>query len=136
MINSFKLVLKSQQKRSRLTQETSGFTLIELLIGMVLATLVITPLMTFMLNIMNSENKEESKATSEHEIQSSLDFIAQDLKQAVYIYDATGIAAIKAQLPSPSATNRVPVLVFGGDPTYVSLVTLLYLTILQLRCDA
>lgn len=117
MISSLKLLLKSQRKRSRLTQTTSGFTLIELLIGMVMATLVITPLMTFMLNIMNSDRNEQAKANSNQEIQSALDFIAEDLKQAVYIYDSSGLnnnsttdpttSGIKDQIPPGTA----------GDPT-------------------
>lgn len=130
MVNLSKFILKSQRKRFKAIKPTTGFTLIELLIGMVLATLVVTPLMAFMLNIMDSESKEEAKATSEQEIQAALDFIAQDLKQAVYIYDDDGLknnysstypgtSGIKNQIPpvasAPncvSTTTCVPVLVF------------------------
>jgi len=38
-----------------------------------------------MLNIMDSERKEQAKTTSEQELQSALDYIAGDLEQAVYI---------------------------------------------------
>ncbi|MFB2772962.1 hormogonium polysaccharide secretion pseudopilin HpsC [Pelatocladus sp. BLCC-F211] len=86
-----KLILITQLKRSGINNQTNGFTLIELLVAMVLAVLVITPLMTFMINIMDGDRKEQAKATTEQEIQAALDYIARDLQQAVYIYDADGV---------------------------------------------
>lgn len=125
MRKSLKLLLQ-QPHRSR---KTSGFTLTELLVGMVMASLVITPLFSFALNIMDSDRKEQAKATTEQEIESALDYIAQDLEQAIYIYDASGLdnnsstdasSGIKNQIPPVSATGGcgtttptcVPVLVF------------------------
>ena len=96
----------------KLTRTNGGFTLIELLVGMVLAAFVITPLMGFMINIMDTDRKEQAKATSEQELQVSLDYIAQDLQQAVYIYDGEGVAAIQEQLPHYNDVTKVPVLVF------------------------
>jgi prepilin-type N-terminal cleavage/methylation domain-containing protein len=110
-MNPIQFLLGIQIKRSKFLQQ-GGFTLIELLVAMILAVLVITPLLGFMVNILNTDRQEQAKSNSEQEIQTALDYIARDLQQAVYIYDATGIDAIKAQLPSPTATDRVPVLVF------------------------
>ncbi|MBD2358167.1 prepilin-type N-terminal cleavage/methylation domain-containing protein [Tolypothrix sp. FACHB-123] len=110
-MNPIQFLLGIQIKRSKLLSQ-SGFTLLELLVAMILAVLVITPLLGFMVNILNTDRQEQAKANSEQEIQTALDYIARDLQQAVYIYDATGIDAIKNQLPSPTATDRVPVLVF------------------------
>lgn len=113
MMRTLKFLLGNQLKRSRVVQPDYGFTLIELLVAMVLAFLVITPLLGFMLNIMDTDRREQAKANSEQEIQSALDYISRDLQQAVYIYDATGIEAIKNQLPpDPTGVDRVPVLVF------------------------
>lgn len=114
-------------------QANSGFTLIELLVAMIIATLVITPLLGFMVNILNSDRIEQAKATSEAEIQTAIDYIAQDLEQAVYIYNVNGVEkvstddprGIKNQIP-PSATatgcgtstpNCFPVLVFWKRET-------------------
>lgn len=96
----------------KVTRTSGGFTLIELLVAMVLAALVITPLMGFMINIIDTDRKEQAKATSEQELQVSLDYIAQDLQQAVYIYDGEGVAAIQEQLPHYNDATKVPVLVF------------------------
>lgn len=131
MIGTLKLILHTQLKR-QLNKKNSGFTLIELLVGLILAGLVITPVMSFMINILDTSRREEAKAASEQEVQSALDYIAQDLRQAVYIYNATGldnssrtypgISGIKDQIPPeasvPGCVNNppndicVPVLVF------------------------
>ncbi|PSB34641.1 hypothetical protein C7B70_03405 [Chlorogloea sp. CCALA 695] len=131
MAPMLKLLTKLLKKAPK--QTNSGFTLIELLVAMVIATLVITPLLGFMVNILNSDRIEQAKATSEAEIQTAIDYIAQDLEQAVYIYNASGIEnastatppGIKNQIP-PSATatgcgtstpNCFPVLVFWKRET-------------------
>ena len=125
-MRSNRLLLNRYFKCFKLTRKASGFTLIELMIAMLLAFLVITPLMTFMLNIMNTDRKEQAKATSEQEIQSALEYIAQDLEQAVYIYDADALnnnnpSGIKNQIPplatapgcqNTTSTSCIPVLVF------------------------
>lgn len=41
--------------------------------------------------MMDTDRKEEAKATTETEIQAALNYIADDLQQAVYIYDATAL---------------------------------------------
>lgn len=102
--------LELKSKNSKLRNKNCGFTLIELLAAMILATLIITPLLGFMINILDTDRKEQAKINSEQEIQTALDYIAQDLQQAIYIYDAQGVKAIKNELPSK--TDRVPVLVF------------------------
>ncbi|MCC5642108.1 hormogonium polysaccharide secretion pseudopilin HpsC [Nostoc sp. CHAB 5824] len=130
MINSLKFILSTQLKRSGINKTTSGFTLIELLVAMVMAVLIITPLMTFMISILDGDRKEQAKATSEQEIQAALDYIARDLEQAVYIYDADGVtrntntttissSGIKDQIPPLKSANSCsdenickPILVF------------------------
>ncbi|AFZ31393.1 hypothetical protein Glo7428_2898 [Gloeocapsa sp. PCC 7428] len=121
--------LKFLLQQSHQSRKTSGFTLTELLVGMLMASLVITPLFSFALNIMENDRKEQAKATTEQEIESALDYIAQDLEQAIYIYDADGLdnnsstsssSGIKNQIPPVSTTRGcgsttptcVPVLVF------------------------
>lgn len=101
--------LKQGRKSLKLSQLTNGFTLIELLVAMILATLVITPLLGFMLNIMNSDRQEQAKATSATEIQAALDYIAQDLAQAIYIYDADALTRDLTSLPNTSGIrNQIP----------------------------
>ncbi|MGB3757699.1 MAG: hormogonium polysaccharide secretion pseudopilin HpsC [Rivularia sp. (in: cyanobacteria)] len=114
MKNKLHFLLKYHinNKPSNIVTKNSGFTLIELLVAMILAVLVITPLLGFMINILDTDRKEQAKVNSEQEIQTAVDYIAQDLKQAIYIYDAKGIDAIKSKLPYANDAQKVPVLVF------------------------
>ncbi|MEJ1930279.1 hormogonium polysaccharide secretion pseudopilin HpsC [Nostoc sp. NIES-2111] len=140
-MRALKFLLQSQLKRSKVIEPVGGFSLIELLAAMILAVLVITPLMGFMISIMNTDRQEQAKVNSEQEIQAALDYITRDLQQAIYIYDSAGIDAIRNELPNPTSTDRVPVLVFwkrelinqvitvgsGQDDTYVYSLVAYYL---------
>jgi hypothetical protein len=73
-----------------------------------------------MISIMNTDEKEQAKTTSEQELQTAIDFITRDLQQAVYIYDFQGVtnnyntiaanSGIKDSLPT--VAGGVPILVF------------------------
>ena len=109
MISLLKFILSIQLKRSKTNKTISGFTLIELLVAMVLAVLIITPLMAFMINILDGDRKEQAKATSEQEIQAALDYIARDLQQAVYIYDADGVTRnTNTTVSSSGIADQIP----------------------------
>jgi type II secretory pathway pseudopilin PulG len=105
-----KLFLTYQLKDSKPRQKNGGFTLIELLVGLILAFLIITPLLGFMINVMQSDRQEQAKATSEQEIQAALNYIARDLDQAIHVYDGFGLREIRPDLPQ--YPNSEPVLVF------------------------
>jgi type II secretory pathway pseudopilin PulG len=107
---TLKFLLLTQLKRSKQAEKASGFTLLELLVALILAFLIITPLLGFVINIMNTDRQQQAKATSEQELQAAADYITRDLQQAVHIYDADGLKGIKSQLPS--GADQVPVLVF------------------------
>ena len=109
-----RLLLKSQhqQSRSALNQTEKGMTLIELLIGTVMAFLIITPMLAFVVDMLNTDRREQVKSNTEQDLQAAVDFIAQDLSQAIYIYDNEGIKAITTPNQLPVATNGTPILVF------------------------
>ena len=141
MIKMLKLILVNQIKVSRFIHKSGGFTLIELLVALVIAFLIIAPLFNFMISIITAERDEQAKANSELEIQTALNYISRDLQQAVYIYDAAGINAIKAQMPYQSDNTKTPILVFwkrelvsgvvptasGNDDTFVYSLVVYYL---------
>ena len=108
-----RLLLKTQHQRNRSEpdQTDKGMTLVELLVGAILAFLIITPMLGFVVDMLNTDRREQVKSNTEQDIQAAVDFIAQDLSQAIYIYDSKGIDAIKAQLPAHDIT-KIPILVF------------------------
>ncbi len=107
------LLLKTRRRpRRHPPKPTAGYTMIELLVGMVIAALIITPMLGFVVNILNSDVKEQAKTNSEQELQAAIDYIAQDMSQAIYIYDEAGRDAIADDLPHSSDANKNPILVF------------------------
>src|SRR4028119_2247782 len=122
-----RLLLKTHQQRNRSgpAQTDKGMTLVELLVGAIMAFLIITPMIGFVVDMLNTDRREQVKSNTEQDVQAALDFIAQDLSQAIYIYDnnpaptssanttATGIPALVAGnfIPPPDQ-NQTPILVF------------------------
>jgi type II secretory pathway pseudopilin PulG len=125
-----KFIIKSLLKPLRGQKKASGFTLLELLIGLALTFVIITPIMTLAISFMNNDRQEQAKNASQQDIQAALDYIAQDLQQAVYVYDAAALSkahddddpaksGIKNQIPPVSGAvncqdeaNCTPVLAF------------------------
>ncbi|CDM95411.1 prepilin-type cleavage/methylation-like [Limnospira indica PCC 8005] len=73
--------------------------MIELLISAVVASMIITPILFFVVDVLRTDTREEITARSEQELQAAADFIRRDLSQAIYIYDGEGVNAIRSQLP-------------------------------------
>ncbi len=122
-----RLLLKSQHQRNPSGPDPTdkGMTLVELLVGAIMAFLIITPMIGFVVDMLNSDRREQVKSNTEQDVQAALDFIAQDLSQAIYIYDnnpatistatttATGIPALLAgSFIPPSNQTQTPILVF------------------------
>lgn len=89
--------LKGKSKTTR--GNDLGFTMVELLISAVVASMIITPILFFVVDVLRTDTQEEIKARSEQELQAAADFIRRDLSRAIYIYDGEGVNAIRGQLP-------------------------------------
>jgi type II secretory pathway pseudopilin PulG len=120
MTSILRLLLKinHQQKSSPQAQTEQGMTLIELLIGMIMAFLIITPMLAFVVDMLNTDRREQIKANTEQDIQAAVDFIAQDLSQAIYIYDNRALYGPSGPNEQqvinwlPQNLDRTPILVF------------------------
>jgi len=67
----------------------------------------------FVVDMLNTDRREQVKSNTEQDLQAAVDFIAQDLSQAIYIYDNDGVNAIKSSLlPPTSDPAGTPILVF------------------------
>ena len=121
MKSLLRLLLKTHYQKNNFqqAQKEQGMTLVELLIGSIMAFLIITPMLAFVVDMLNTDRREQLKANTEQDIQAALDFIAQDLSQAIYIYDNNtinnpapdGTPGIRTQLPNPPG-DETPILVF------------------------
>jgi hypothetical protein len=81
-----------------------------------MAFLIITPMIGFVVDMLNTDRREQVKSNTEQDIQAAVDFIAQDLSQAIYIYDnntADGVPNLLTKKFIPSeAKDGTPILVF------------------------
>jgi hypothetical protein len=113
MFSLLQFLVKSRFKDNPIKKPPSirGYTMIELLVGMVMAFLIITPLMGFVLNLLDDDRKEGVRATTDQELQSAMDYIQEDLRQAFYVYDRTGVQDINDDT-GIKQTDRTPILVF------------------------
>lgn len=109
-----RLLLKSQHQgnRSGPAHTENGMTLVELLVGSIMAFLIITPMLGFVVDMLNTDRREQVKSNTEQDLQAAVDFIAQDLSQAIYIYDGKTLNQIRDQLPKYGDKTRAPILVF------------------------
>ena len=113
MFSLLQFLVKSRFKNNPIKKPPSirGYTMIELLVGMIMAFLIITPLMGFVLNLLDDDRKEGVRATTDQELQSAMDYIQEDLRQAFYVYNRTGVQAINKDTGIKQA-DRTPILVF------------------------
>jgi type II secretory pathway pseudopilin PulG len=126
---ALKLFLKCQpRQQSKVSQTTDGFTMIELLIGTIMAFLIITPLLGFVVSVLNDDTREQAKSATDFEQQAAISFISEDLGQAYYIYsrdkeitledgstqEIDEITQIKGVLPR---AGEDPILVFWKQQT-------------------
>jgi len=87
--------------------------MVELLVATIMSFLIITPILAFAVNILESDVREQAKASTELELQSAMDYIQQDISQAYYIYDGAGVKEVQDQLYyKDDLVNKIPVLVF------------------------
>ncbi|OIP72690.1 MAG: hypothetical protein AUK48_10965 [Oscillatoriales cyanobacterium CG2_30_44_21] len=104
-----------------------GFTLIELLVASLIASLLVSVLLGFLFGVTDSDRRETAKSNAQEDLQSTINFISNDLQEAIYIYGSDALASINDQLPhrqastavcNPTTNNCTPVLVFWKRYNY------------------
>lgn len=103
-------LIKYKRKR-----KSYGFTLLELLISMIIASIVTSGLLYLVNELVSIDRREEKLANVQRDMQRAIDYIADDLQEAVYVYsDPTVIITGADRLAStdPNFPDGVPVLAF------------------------
>ncbi len=94
---------------SSVRKPKTGFTLVELLVAMVMAGIMVSVLLSIVINLLQTDQREASRNQTQGEMQSAMDYITSDLREAVYVYnDAT---KIKDYIPEFNSSYK-PVLAF------------------------
>jgi prepilin-type N-terminal cleavage/methylation domain-containing protein len=64
----------------------TGFTLIELLIVVAIASIIVSTLLSLVVELTATEQRESSRTETQREMQMALDYVASDVKEAVFVY--------------------------------------------------
>ncbi|MDR9402238.1 MAG: prepilin-type N-terminal cleavage/methylation domain-containing protein [Halothece sp. Uz-M2-17] len=93
------------------SQPSQGFTLTELLVAVFAGGIIISTLLAQTVDFLKIDLKDSAQANTQQEMRNALNFIARDLREAVYVYDGTELAALESHLPD-FGSNRKPIIAF------------------------
>ncbi|UBF24497.1 prepilin-type N-terminal cleavage/methylation domain-containing protein [Kovacikia minuta CCNUW1] len=90
----------------------AGFTLIELLVSMVIGTIITVALLSLVVDLNNTNQKDTSRSETQRDMQLAMNYITQDLREAVYVYDGeclqgSGTATTFGTF-CPGVVNHIP----------------------------
>jgi prepilin-type N-terminal cleavage/methylation domain-containing protein len=95
-------------------RRTAGFTLIELLVSMVIGTIITAALLSLVVDLNNTNQKDTSRSETQRDMQLAMNYITQDLREAVYVYDgeclqgAGTMNAANFATSCPGVVNYIP----------------------------
>ncbi len=137
------MVRLSFKQRLRLSlfernSKTVGFTLVELLVAMLIAGFIGSALLFLVVQLVQTNFRQAARSDTQRDLQSAIDYITRDLREAVYVYDGNCLdvptdpkkcPGLKNYLPQsisqPPNNDNVPVLAFWRvDPIPQALLNL------------
>jgi prepilin-type N-terminal cleavage/methylation domain-containing protein len=109
-------------------QQSQGFTLIELLVAALIGVLVTSGLLYLVVELTQVNQIDTSRTETQRDMQQAMDYISQDLREAVFVYDGAclagnngGVALDNTTFATrcPGIVNHIPdtMLTTGGNQT-------------------
>lgn len=121
IFSTFKRFWYSHRKRDP-QHKSSGFTLLELLIVTIIAGGIVAGLTYIVVELLTADRRENALTETQQDMQRALDFMAAELREAVYVYSGECLssggnpslqcAGLVDYLPVGISTNSVPVVAF------------------------
>ncbi|HIK57213.1 MAG TPA: prepilin-type N-terminal cleavage/methylation domain-containing protein [Synechococcales cyanobacterium M55_K2018_004] len=90
---------------------SAGFTLLEVLIVALIAGAIVSGLLFMIVQLLTADQQESSRTETQREMQLAMDFIASELREAVYVY--TG-SCLRGTTATPTSVRDCP-----GLPAYL-----------------
>jgi prepilin-type N-terminal cleavage/methylation domain-containing protein len=85
---------RSVDSRQQVRKKNSkGFTLTELLVVTIIGGLLISGLMGLVIELLTTDARETARTETEQEMNMAIDYIARDIREAIYVYDGACLAA-------------------------------------------
>ncbi len=115
-------LLRTRRPRSRRSHPAGGFTLMELLVALLMGSIVTGALLYATVEILQINQREDNRAETQREMKVALDFISNELREAVFVYDGnclTGAGGGNAgSVRCPGVLNYLPALI-NAPPTTI-----------------
>ena len=118
---------------SRRRDSIKGFTLLELLVTTAIAGGIVSGLLFIVVQLMSVDQRESSQSETQREMQLALNYISTEMRDAVYVYTGTALAADPGRrngqsltdfLPASLVTNSFPVIAFWKQHPFPDAVKL------------
>lgn len=99
----------------------SGFTLLELLVAMIVSSIVISGLLYLVVELLKTDRRESVLDQTQRDMQRAIDYIGDDIREAVFLYDDPSVLSTQiTDLPS----GATPILAFWRpDPITTGIPT-------------
>jgi prepilin-type N-terminal cleavage/methylation domain-containing protein len=72
---------------TRRRDRPAGFTLLELLVAMIIGAIITVGLLSFVVDLVRTNQMDIARSETQRDVQMAMNYIAQDLREAVYVYD-------------------------------------------------
>ncbi len=79
--------LMRRRRLQKVASNNQGFTLLELLIALIMSGVIFAGLMTLIVNFLQIDRREAKLDQLQQDTRRAADFIADDLREAIYVYD-------------------------------------------------
>lgn len=94
--------------------QNSGFTLLELLVAALMAGIIVSILLLTTNELIASDRRESAQTETQRDMQTAMDYIGTELKQAVYVYDQACLAE------TPDEDGNATCSGFFSDPNKIN----------------
>jgi prepilin-type N-terminal cleavage/methylation domain-containing protein len=110
-------------------KKAAGFTLLELLVALAVGSIVTVGLLTFLVQLLQANQRDAARSDTQRDLQAAIDYIARDLREAVYVYSGQCLATPNPYTPStdcPGLRNYLPPEIAGTATTAANLPVLAF----------
>jgi prepilin-type N-terminal cleavage/methylation domain-containing protein len=86
-------------------RQQAGFTLIELLVAMFIGSIITVSLLALVVQLVDVNQRDASRSETQRDMQSAMNYITQELREAVFVYDGNCLQGTATITPTNFATE-------------------------------
>ena len=107
---------KQDLRSNKPSTKAGGFTLLELLAVVVTSSIVISTLLFLVNNLTETNRREIARSVTQEEMKRALDYIARELREAVFVYSGNELTAIQGDFSMDQSWGRMVTRVNRANP--------------------